>query len=66
MKPVRIGVCAVGENGEVLTGYYGDLYPEDKAVMAYHIQTDAIMDTVKANARDIMEAAEEDDEVETD
>lgn len=27
--------------------------------MAYHIQTDAIMDTVKANARDIMEAAEE-------
>lgn len=64
MKPARIGVCAVGENGEVLTGYYGDLYPEDKAVMAYHIQTDAIMDTVKANARDIVEAAEEDDDAE--
>ena len=62
MKPVRIGVCAVGENGEVLTGYYGDLYPEDKAVMAYHIQTDAIMDTVTANAKQIVMAAEENDD----
>lgn len=34
MKPVRIGVCAVGENGEVLTGYYGDLYPKER--MASH------------------------------
>lgn len=60
MEPDRIGVCVINKDA-VLTAYYGEMCPEDKAVMAYHIQTDAIMDTVMANARSIVEAAEEDD-----
>ena len=62
MKPERIGVCVLSES-TVLTAYYGEMCPEDKAVMAYHIQSDAIMDTVMANAKRIVEAAENDTEI---
>lgn len=59
MKPERIGVCVINKDA-VMTAYYGEMCPEDKAAMAYHIQTDAIMDTVLANAKSIVAAAEDD------
>lgn len=62
LQPVRIGLCAITEDGTTMTGYFGEICPEDKAVMAYHLQSDAIMDTVMANAKMIVEAAEETEE----
>lgn len=63
LKPTKVGVCLLGCVGDTsLTGYLGECCPEDKAVMAYHINSDAILDTVKANARDIIQAAEEQEE----
>lgn len=59
LKPERIGVCVLN-NESVMTAYYGEMCPEDKAIMAYHIQTDAVMDTVLANAKRIVAAAEDD------
>ena len=53
MKPVRIGVCVVTKDA-TLTGYYGEIHPGDKAMMAYHMHMDAVMDTVKANADQLL------------
>jgi len=61
-KPEKMGICMVMEDGTVLTGYYGELYPQDKAMMAYHMNTDAIFDTIKVNAKMILDAAEEQEE----
>ena len=38
---VVMGVVLVMEDGEVLTGYYGDHSPEDIARMAYHLNMDS-------------------------
>ena len=62
-QPEKIGVCAIVPDGNVLTGFYGDCTPQDKAVMAYHIHTDAVFDTIKANAREVIEAAEDQEEM---
>lgn len=61
-KPEMIGVCCIMENGESMTGYFGDVYHADKAVMAYHLQIDAITDVVKANAAQLIQAEEDDEE----
>ena len=58
-KPQKVCVCAILPGGEVLTGYFGNTGPQDMAVMAYNINTDAMMETVKANAKEILMAAEE-------
>ena len=58
LKPDKIGVVAV-TNDEVLTGYYGDCTHVDKATMAHHLNIDATMDVVMANAKEITQAAEE-------
>lgn len=58
-KPEKIGLCAMLPDGCFLTSYFGECYPADKALMAYTISSDATMDTIKANARDILDAAEE-------
>lgn len=58
LLPEKIGVCAILPDGSVLTGYYGDCSHQDKAMMGYHMHTDAVMDTVEANAKRIIEAAE--------
>lgn len=63
-KPVVAGVCMMGEDGEVVTGYFGGATHEDKAVMAHYFNTDAMMAVVMANAGDILAAAEEDNEEE--
>ena len=55
----KIGVCMLNEDGTALTGYCGEPFPVDKSAMAHHIQSDALMDMVLANAKLIVEAAEE-------
>lgn len=65
-QPEKIGVCFLNGDETVLTGYYGDCCPEDKAVLAYHIQTDAMLDVMKANAREIIQAAEEQEDDDAD
>lgn len=59
LKPEKVGVCAVSSEGDVLTGYYGDCGHVDKAVMGYHMTLDAHQDVTIANAREILAAAEE-------
>ena len=58
-KPTMIGVCCLMETGESMTGYFGDVGHADKAVMAHHLQTDAMMDVMKANAAELIAAAED-------
>jgi hypothetical protein len=58
-KPGKIGVCAILPDGSTLTSYFGEVYHTDKAVMGYSISLDATMDVINANAKDIVEAAEE-------
>lgn len=59
LKPEKIGVCALLPDGCTLTSYFGDCYHTDKAVMGYTINLDATMDVINANAKEIIEAAEE-------
>lgn len=64
LQPEKIGVSAILPDGSVMTGYYGDCCHQDKAIMGYHMTTDAMMDTIFANARQIVEAAQEDEDEE--
>ena len=59
LQPEKIGVCALLPDGSTLTQYFGGCYHTDKAVMGYTMNQDAIMDVITANIKDIMEAAEE-------
>ena len=59
---VKICLCAIIPSGDVLTGYLGDVGCQDKAIMAHNINCDAVMDSVMANAKMIVQAAEEEDE----
>lgn len=59
VEPEKIGLCAISPSGDVLTSYYGDLFHTDKALMGYHMSLDATMDVIHANARRIVEAADE-------
>ena len=61
LKPEKMGVCALLPDGSTLTSYFGGCYHTDKAVMGYTMNQDAIMDVITANAKKIMEAAEEQD-----
>lgn len=61
LQPEKIAVVMVQEDGTALTAYYGIKFNTDKAAMSYHMQLDAVMDAVLANAREIVEAAEEED-----
>ena len=62
LKPEKIGICAISSDGDVLTGYYGDCSHVDKAVMSYHMSLDAHQDVIMANAREIIDAADEEDD----
>ena len=61
LKPEKIGVCALLPDGSTLTHYFGGCYHTDKAVMGYTMTQDAFMDVMYANAKEILEAAEEQD-----
>ena len=66
LNPETIGIVArSGEKDMVFTGYF-NASPEDKAIMAHHIYSDVILDTVRNNIDVIREALEEDDDCEPD
>lgn len=56
-QPKKIGVICLLDDGKYLTGFYGDVCAADKGLMAYHMQADAIMDEVFANARQTVKEA---------
>ena len=58
-QPEKIGVVCMLPNESVLTGYFGDCSMSDKALMGYHMQLDATLMSVMANAKQIVAAAEE-------
>lgn len=58
LQPVKIGVVMICENEVAMTSYMGVTSNTEKATMAYHMHMDAVMDTVFANARGIVETAE--------
>jgi len=55
-----IGLVALIDDDEILTAYYHAGLAE-KSLMATHINVDAMMDAVLANAKLIVATAEEDD-----
>lgn len=59
LQPVKIGVVMVCEDGVAMTAYMGVTSNTEKATMGYHMHMDAVMDAVFANARGIVETAEE-------
>lgn len=61
LEPEKIGVCAILPDGNTMTGYYGECCHQDKAMMGYHMNLDAVMDVTTANAKGIIAAAEEED-----
>lgn len=62
LKPETILVQAIGKDGSAFTAAYGDVGPFDMLRFASHMQADAMVDIVKANARDILAAAEEEED----
>ena len=58
-KPEKIGLCCLLPDGSTMTNYFGECFHTDKAVMAYTFNLDAFWDVTTANAKEIMEAAEE-------
>lgn len=58
-KPERFGICLLLPDGGTYTNYFGDCGHMDKALMGYTMNLDAVMEVVNANAKDIVEAAEE-------
>lgn len=59
LQPDKISVCALMPDGTILNGYYGDCDQRDKALIADSIYKDSLMDFFRANARMLLEAAEE-------
>lgn len=58
-KPEKIGMCAILPDGGSMTAYFGECAHSDKAMMGYQMNVDAMMDVATANARMILDAAEE-------
>lgn len=58
-KPTHIAVSTLNPDDTYVTGYFGDCNQQDKALLAHSIYSDSIMDIVFANARMILETAEE-------
>lgn len=56
--PKHIGVCMLLPTGDAATIYYGDPGHQDVAVMSYHLNLDAMMGVMRANADQIVNAAE--------
>lgn len=54
----KVCLCGMTSEGLVMTGYYA-CEPTEKAAFAAHINADVMLDVAKANAREIVEAAEE-------
>lgn len=57
-RPTKIAVVSLNPDTYV-TGYFGDFNQQDKALLAHCIYSDSIIDIVLANAKMILEAADE-------
>ncbi len=62
LKPTKIGIAAILPDECCATTYFGKPCNTDKAVMAFMMEQDAIMDCVYANAKEIIAAAYDDTE----
>ena len=60
-KPKAIAIAAVTETGETVTGYY-NADAQDKAVFAHHIQSDIVLDIIRANAAEIKAMMEDEED----
>lgn len=60
IKPVSMCIVATGDNGDTLTGYF-NADAQDKAVFAHHIQSDVMMDIIRANAAEIKSVLDEEE-----
>lgn len=63
-QPEKIAVTAVMPSGMAFTAVYGEVGPFDLAQMAFQMQADAMMEIIKRNATEIIEAADEEEEEE--
>ena len=52
IQPKSICIAATAEDGTTFTGYYS-ADAESKAIFAHHIQSDVVMDIIRANAETI-------------
>ena len=59
LQPTKIGVVMICEDEAAMTAYMGVTSNTEKATMAYHMHMDAVMEAVFANARNIVETAED-------
>lgn len=62
LQPAKIAVVGLLPGGEVYVTVCGDVSPCDMGTMAFRLQIEAVMDVIKANAKEIIEAAQENDE----
>lgn len=65
-QPTAIGVCMLLPTGDAATIYYGQPDHQEVALMAYHMNLDATMAVIHANADSIVSAAEDIEEGEED
>ena len=59
LKPSKIGVVMLMEDGRTLTSFFGNVGTGEKGMMAYHIAADAFKDELLANAAEIIRKAME-------
>ena len=59
LKPEKIGVCLLADNGDAACYYFGGCSPYDKMAMANHHHTDGLMAVVLANAGRILREGQE-------
>ena len=58
----QVAICARLPNGDMHTIYYNCDYPLEMAMLGMQIQADAMFDVMLINAKEIVAAAESEDE----
>ena len=58
-QPKAIGMCMLMPSGDAATIYYGQPGHQEVALMSYHMNLDAMMAVMQANADVIVTAAED-------